>query len=149
MLKLEFCVLVYRQVRAMPLPLSCTASRGRGRLLKEMQKQPLVHLSHSKLMKRMVRWGRAQRKGKACLSKVKKVPAPASLLVVMPQTLPAGSLVGEHANTVSCCFHFPSCERPSSSCLLHLLYRLAISMSSLYCLCFSSTLKRLWRCHVA
>ena len=73
--KLQLYVLVYREMRPMPLPLSCTASRGRGKMLKEMQKQPPVHLSHSKLMKRVVRWGRAQRKGKACVFKVEKVPA--------------------------------------------------------------------------
>ena len=75
MLKLQLYVLVYRQMRPVPLLLSCTASRGRGKLLKEIQKQLLMHLSHSKLMKRVVQWARAQRKGKACLSKVKKVPA--------------------------------------------------------------------------
>lgn len=139
--KLQLCVLVYRQMRPMPLPLSCIASRGRDRLLKEMQKGALVHLSHSKLMKRMVQWRRAQRKGEACLLKVKRVLALVPLLVVMPQTLPAGSLAGQHANTVSSCFYFPLCENPSSSWLFHLLCRLAINMSSLYCVCFFPTLK--------
>lgn len=85
--------------------------------------------------------GKSSEEGKSLSIQGKESSGPASLLVVMPQTLPAGSLAGQYANTVSSYVCFPSCEHPSSSCLLHLLYRLAISRSSLYCLCSSSTLK--------
>jgi len=71
--------------------------------------------------------------GKSLSSPGKESAGPASLLLVMPQTLPAGGLAGQHTDTFSSCFYFLLCERPFSSCLLHL-------MSSLYCLCFSSTL---------
>ena len=87
--------------------------------------------------------GKSSEDGKSLSIQGEESAGPASLLLVMPQTLPAGSLAGQHASTVSC-FYFPLCEHPSSSCLL---YRLATSMSCLHCLCFSSTLKVL--CGVA
>ena len=91
--------------------------------------------------------GKSSEDGKSLSIQGEESAGPASLLLVMPQTLPAGSLAGQHASTVSSCFYFPSCEHPSSSCLCHLLYRGATSMSCLHCLCFSSTWKGL--CEVA
>ena len=59
--------------------------------------------------------GKSSEDGKNLSIQGEESAGPASLLLVMPQTLPAGSLAGQHASTVSSCFYFPLNIHPAAA----------------------------------